>query len=155
MNKVSLRDSQDTRALNLRVLKQIATFLLKGLLGLKDAEIGFDFVNCKQMARINEQYLKHRGSTDVITFHYVDATSDSGAAVRGDIFVCVDEAVRQASAFKTTWQNEIVRYLVHGVLHLVGENDITSEQRRKMKRRENLLVGELAQKFSIRDVEKL
>ncbi len=91
----------------------------------------------------------------MITFHYVDPVQDSGSAVRGDIFICVDEAVRQANVFETTWQNELVRYLVHGVLHLVGENDVTSEQRRKMKKRENLLIAGLAQKFPLREVEKV
>ncbi len=63
MNNLSLRNSQETRALNLRLLKQITMFLLKKLLGLKNSEIRFDFVNGQEMARINEQYLKHQGST--------------------------------------------------------------------------------------------
>ena len=45
------------------------------------------------------------------------------ATLHGEIFICVDEAVLQARKFRTSWQSEIVRYLVHGVLHLLGHDD--------------------------------
>jgi rRNA maturation RNase YbeY len=56
--------------------------------------------------------------------------------MHGELFICVDEAVLQAKKFKTSWQSEIVRYLVHGVLHLLGHDDF-KPARRKMKREEN------------------
>ena len=43
--------------------------------------------------------------------------------LHGEIFICVDEAIRQARRFGTIWQSEIVRYLIHGVLHLLGFDD--------------------------------
>ena len=48
---------------------------------------------------------------------------DARRPLHGEIFICVDEAVWQARKFRTSWQSEIVRYLVHGVLHLLGHDD--------------------------------
>jgi probable rRNA maturation factor len=63
--------------------------------------------------------------------------------------VCVDEAILQAKNFKTSWQSEVVRCVVHGVLHLLGHDDLKADLRRKMKREENRLMRSLAKSFSL------
>ena len=68
-------------------------------------------------------------------------THTDAPKLHGEIFVCVDEAVLQARKFGTSWQSEIVRYIVHGVLHLLGFDDSSAGARRKMKREENRLVA--------------
>jgi rRNA maturation RNase YbeY len=73
-------------------------------------------------------------------------------SLHGELFVCVDEAVAQAKIFKTHWQSEIVRYLVHGILHLLGHDDLKTNSRRKMKREENRLLRQLAKKFSLAQI---
>ena len=72
--------------------------------------------------------------------------------MHGEFFICVDEAVSQAKNFKTNWPSEIVRYIVHGVLHLIGHDDLKQDLRRKMKRAENLLLRKLAKKFSLAQI---
>jgi probable rRNA maturation factor len=67
--------------------------------------------------------------------------------IHGELFICVDDAILQAKAFKTSWQSEVVRYIVHGVLHLLGHDDLKPALRRKMKREENRLVRLLAKRF--------
>ncbi|HYA79070.1 MAG TPA: rRNA maturation RNase YbeY, partial [Candidatus Nitrosopolaris sp.] len=69
--------------------------------------------------------------------------------LHGEIFICVDEAVRQARQYGTSWQSEIVRYLVHGVLHLLGFDDVRAGTRRKMKREENRRLRELSRRFAL------
>jgi probable rRNA maturation factor len=64
----------------------------------------------------------------------------------------VDEAVAQAKIFKTSGPSEIIRYLVHGILHLLGHDDLKTNSRRKMKRAENRLVKLLAKKFSLAQI---
>ena len=64
-------------------------------------------------------------------------------------FICVDEAVFQARKFGTSWQSETVRYVVHGVLHLLGHDDLRAAARCKMKREENRLLRELSRRFSL------
>jgi rRNA maturation RNase YbeY len=100
------------------------------------------------MAALNWKFLRHEGATDVITFDHAEKRK----CLHGELFICVDEAVLQANNFKTKWQSEIVRYIVHGVLHLIGHDDLTPELRQKMKRAENLLLRRLAKKFSLAQI---
>jgi rRNA maturation RNase YbeY len=61
----------------------------------------------------------------------------------------VDEAVSQAKPFNATWQSESIRYLVHGVLHLLGHDDRRAAARRRMKQEENRLLRQLSRRFSL------
>ena len=46
--------------------------------------------------------------------------------IHGEMFICVDEAIVQAKKFKTNWQSEVVRYIIHGILHLLGHDDLNA-----------------------------
>ncbi|HWH68363.1 MAG TPA: rRNA maturation RNase YbeY [Candidatus Sulfotelmatobacter sp.] len=142
---LTLRNRQRTRALDLRLLRRIIRALLQDLLGREHFDLGFYFVGAPEMTRVNETFLQHAGSTDVITFDYNDPAQPEHLA--GEIFVCVDEALLQARRFRTTWQSEVVRYVVHGVLHLSGYDDLQAQARRQMKRAENRLVKQLGRQF--------
>ena len=60
----------------------------------------------------------------------------------------------QAKEFKSSWQAEVVRYVVHGVLHLLGYDDLKPHLRREMKRAENRLVRRLGQRFSFAQLSR-
>ena len=162
---VTIANRQHVRKINLRPLKKIAAALLAEL-EIKKAEIGICLVAAPEMTRLNETFLKHKGSTDVITFDYRDnvgqASSlshskipkvkdrqDACPTLRGEIFICVDEAVLQARKFGTSWPSEVVRYIIHGVLHLVGFDDSSVVARRKMKREENRRLREMTRRFPL------
>jgi len=70
--------------------------------------------------------------------------------VHGDLVICLDEARRQAQVFGMTWQAEVVRYLVHGLLHLCGHDDREPDARRRMKRVEDRIVRRLAAGFAFK-----
>jgi len=105
------------------------------------------------MARINQRFLGHTGPTDVITFDYADAGLGPEVAVCGDrgscldfsgeIFNCPEVAAIQGAEFGVSWRKEVLRYLVHGFLHLSGYDDLEPSAREAMKRRENLLFQRL------------
>jgi len=132
-------------------------------LELEKAEIGIYLVGAPEMTRLNETFLKHKGSTDVIAFDYRDkgragcsrpaaklgAIGTSRPTLHGEIFVCMDEAVLQARKFGASWQSETVRYVVHGVLHLLGHDDLRDAARRKMKSEENRLLREITRRFPL------
>jgi len=107
-------------------------------------------VNTAEITSLNESFLHHKGPTDVITFDYSDAGAVSG--ILGEIFICIDQAVSQARRFRTTWQSELVRYLVHGLLHLCGYDDRTAKSRREMKAAENRLLRQLARRFDFAEL---
>ncbi len=143
--RVTVSNRQHVRPLDTRLLRQIAKTLLAELLQVERADLGIYLVAEPEMTRLNETFLRHKGSTDVITFDY----SASRHQLHGEVFVCVDEAILQARRFRTSWQSEIVRYLVHGVLHLLGHDDAHADKRRKMKREENRRLRELSRRFSL------
>jgi rRNA maturation RNase YbeY len=142
---------QRVRRVDTRWLQGCAVALLEGLLGLEEYELGVQLVGAGEMARVNEGFLGHRGSTDVITFSHAEAGEER---LHGELFISVADAVAQAEEWGTTWQAEVVRYLVHGVLHLRGYDDLEAGRRRVMKRVENRLVGRLAKRFALSKLER-
>ena len=149
---LTIQNRQRTRAIDLRQLRQIVTALLAELLEIKSAELGVTLVAAPEMIRLNETFLQHEGSTDVITFDHGEAgtrNSKFGTPIHGEIFVCVDEAILQARRFRTSWQSEVVRYVVHGILHLLGYDDHRVADFRKMKREENRLLRLVAARFAL------
>ncbi len=162
---VTIANRQRVRKINLRLLKKIANALLAEL-EIQKAEIGIFLVAAPEMTRLNETFLKHKGSTDVIAFDYRDSVGqasslshskipkvrdrqDACPTLYGEIIVCVDEAVLQAHKFGTSWQSEVVRYIIHGVLHLLGFDDLRAGARRKMKREENHRLREMTRRFPL------
>jgi len=148
---IAIANRQRTKKINARLLKQIVGELFVEL-KISEAELGIQLVGAKEMARVNWQFLQHEGSTDVITFDHGGARGVTRPALHGELFVCVDEAVLQAKKFKTSWQSEVARYVVHGVLHLLGHDDLKPDLRRKMKREENRLVRKLSKKISLAEI---
>ncbi len=159
MNELTLRNRHPRQRVDLRRLRQIAlaALLTEPPFAEEHAlhyELAVVLVGAAAMARMNGQFLNHAGSTDVITFDYgAPETAAAGAAwLRGDLFICLDDARRQAREFRTSWPAELVRYLVHGLLHLRGYDDLTGAARRVMKREENRLVRRLAHRFALSEL---
>ncbi|KAB2662364.1 MAG: rRNA maturation RNase YbeY [Verrucomicrobia bacterium] len=147
MIELSFRNLQRRKRLNTHLLHQLTHDLISRLLRLDHAVIGFQFVSSRRMAEVNWDYLQHEGPTDVITFGYEPAKKNEGA--HGDIYICVEVAESQSTEFGTSWQQELIRYLVHGILHLLGFDDQQPAQRRTMKREENRLVRHLEASWDV------
>jgi probable rRNA maturation factor len=148
--------------LNTRLLRTLTKLLLEQLLGLEEFDLAICIVRAPEMGRLNEKFLQHTGSTDVITFDYAenllpasrrqDARNPPAGGrkhVHGEIFISIDDAKSQAREFRTSWQSELARYVIHGVLHLRGFDDLRPADRRKMKREENRLLKEIARLFPL------
>ncbi len=154
---LTFRNRQRDRRLSLPFLRRVLRRVLTEQLPATTHDLCFHFVTAEEMARVNWQFLKHEGSTDVITFDYGERSAVSGqrsAGLSGEAFICVADAVKQAREFKTSWQGEVVRYAVHAVLHLRGYDDLQPAKRRVMKREENRLMRELAKRFDFQELEK-
>ena len=170
MNLV-IANRQRAKKINTRLLRQITGGLFAEL-KIAEAELGVNLVATSEMTLINETFLQHEGPTDVITFDHRDAEQasrlpadgassgkrplkqkrgrrDACPTLHGELFICVDVALAQAKEFGTSWQAEVVRYLVHGVLHLLGHDDRRASARNTMKREENRLLRALAKRFSL------
>jgi probable rRNA maturation factor len=149
MISVSKRDR--SRKLDLKLLEKITEAALAEL-KITEAELSIVLVGAKEMAAINQKYLGHEGPTDVITFDYRNPEfriQNSEWQINGELFICIEEAEKQSREFKTNWQSELVRYLVHGALHLTGHDDLQPAARKKMKLAEGRLLRKLSRGFPL------
>ena len=166
MSRTLIIKKARTVPVEVKRLRQITNTLLGELLALENFELGLHLVRAPEMARINQAFLSHEGPTDVITFDHSDLVGDdvrrlkhkkksepphvgSYAGLTGELYICHDVARTQAHEFKTTWPEELVRYVIHGMLHLQGFDDHRPADRRKMKREENRLLRVLGRRFPI------
>ena len=148
MNVLAFRNRQHSRSLNIPLLRRVTRHLLHDELGIRSHELGIHFVNNAEMARLNSRFLQHEGSTDVITFDH--GAGKSQPHLHGEIFISIPDAIKQAREFGTTWQSETVRYIIHGLLHLCGYDDLQPKKRREMKREESRLLLRMAHLFPLK-----
>lgn len=110
--------------------------------GWSDAEISVAVVDDPEIHRVNKQFLQHDYPTDVISFD----TTDSDTLLEGEIVVSVDTARRIAEENGWSGDHELLLYVVHGMLHIVGLDDKASADIEAMRRAERhymeLLVGD-------------
>ena len=109
------------------------------------AALVFIFCSDAHLLTINQQFLNHDYLTDVITFDYRDASSEP---IEGDIFISIDRVQENAALLSNTFEDELLRVMVHGLLHLVGYNDNTSELKRSMRRLEDEYLHLYANAYS-------
>ena len=100
--------------------------------GRKVGEIGYLFVDDEKILEVNREYLGHDYYTDVITFDY-----DEDDTVSGDIVISLDTVRSNAQLFGKTYEEELYRVIIHGILHLCGINDKGPGERVIMEAAEN------------------
>lgn len=112
------------------------------------AEVGIHLVGATEMAEVNWKFLQHQGSTDVITFDH----GSNPEHLHGELYISVADAILQADQFNTSWQEELGRYIIHGLLHLHGEDDLEPVARKRMKKRENQLLRQVSAQVDPNDL---
>ena len=100
--------------------------------GRKTGEIGYMFVSDEKILEVNREYLGHDYYTDIITFDY-----DEGGTINGDIVISLDTVRSNAEALGKTYDEELHRVIIHGILHLCGINDKGPGEREIMEAAEN------------------
>ena len=90
------------------------------------------------MLEINKNYLNHDYYTDIITFNYVEEN-----LISGDLFISVERVRENAGKFDVTFQQELYRVILHGILHLVGYDDKTFEDQTLMREKENFYLEKI------------
>ncbi|EFL45045.1 translation metalloprotein YbeY [Prevotella disiens FB035-09AN] len=100
--------------------------------GKKVGEIGYMFVDDEKILEVNNEYLGHDYYTDVITFDYCEENE-----LNGDIVISLDTVRTNAEKFGKTYEEELYRVIIHGILHLCGINDKGPGEREIMEENEN------------------
>lgn len=101
----------------------------------KAGDIAYIFCDDEKILEVNRQYLSHDYFTDIITFDYC-----VGKRLNGDIFISLDTIRSNAKDFGVSFDNELCRVIIHGILHLCGQDDKEPETRAEMTRKENLAL---------------
>lgn len=107
-----------------------------------DCQLDIALVDDASIARLNAQYHATPGPTDVLSFDY--------GGGQGELIISVERALHQSKRFRTTPTRELVLYVVHGVLHLHGYDDITARDRRRMRAAERKLMSRLGEHFEFK-----
>lgn len=98
----------------------------------KLGRINIIFCSDNYLLDVNMKFLQHDYYTDIITFDYCEKD-----ILSGDLFISIDSVRDNADFFGTTFENELDRVIVHGILHLIGYDDHTEEEQKIMRSKEN------------------
>lgn len=108
-------------------IKEIATIYHK-----KVGDISYIFCDDKKILEINNEYLKHNYYTDIITFDYSEEN-----IINGDIFISLDTVASNSKEYAISFEEELHRIIIHGILHLCGIEDKGEKERENMTLQEN------------------
>ena len=100
--------------------------------GKRVGEVAYVFCDDEEILKVNRQYLKHDYYTDIITFDYCE-----GDLLSGDLFISLDTVKSNAELFGKTYEDDLHRVIIHGILHLVGINDKGPGEREIMEAAED------------------
>src|ERR1035437_745173 len=100
----------------------------------KAGNINFIFCSDKFLLALNKKFLKHNTLTDIITFQYPSAKLSS------EIFISIPRVKENAKFFEVSFENELHRVMIHGILHLCGYTDKTPGKKKQMRKREDLYL---------------
>ncbi len=99
-------------------------------------EINYNFCDDEYLHKINLEYLKHDTLTDIITFD-----NTVGETIYSDIFISVERVKDNAKDFNVTFEEELKRVIIHGVLHLCGFKDKSEDEAKLMRSKEDEKIG--------------
>lgn len=122
-------------------LKAVAESEVKRL-----GSINIIFCSDNYILDVNQRYLNHDYFTDIISFDYCE-----GNVISGDLFISIDTVRDNAEFYKAdSFDNELQRVMVHGVLHLIGYDDHTPEDQALMREKENYYLDFRAKMFPVK-----
>jgi probable rRNA maturation factor len=109
--------------------------------GITDAQVSVAVVDDPTIAELHERFLNDPEPTDVLSF----VLERSPKAMEGEVVVSEDTAQRVASRYRCTAEDELMRYVIHGTLHLVGYDDTTPHKRAVMRKRERQYLSQFVE----------
>lgn len=95
-------------------------------------DLSYIFCSDDELLKINQQFLNHNTYTDIITFDYHE-----GKIINGEIHISIDRVKENAEKYKTTFEQELHRVMIHGVLHICGYKDKSKADKELMRKKED------------------
>ena len=138
---VEVLDQQKNIRIDAKQIKKITTKFLKHLKQPKDCILNLIFVSPYRIKQLNKKYFKKNRVTDVIAIEPGKFDREIFSSYLGDITICPQKAKENSKRFNTSLKNEVSLYIAHGILHLLGYDDLKEKDRKKMERKQQELMG--------------
>ncbi|MCI0493952.1 rRNA maturation RNase YbeY [candidate division KSB1 bacterium] len=132
--KIKIESILDSQKFKKRPLKQAAELVLSAE-QVAGAEITIILVDDEYIKKLNKDFLSQNDTTDVISFHLDDIQSKD--FLEGEVYANLDQIERQALDYSVSFSNELVRIVIHGILHLIGYDDQTLSDKETMTMKED------------------
>ena len=140
--KIEITNHQRIKRINLKLLKSYIKKIF-ALLNIPSKRVSFLFCDNTFIKKLNKKYFRKLIPTDVIAFPLSD-NLDPGYL--GEVVVSVQKAVETSVNFNHNWQTELILYLIHGVLHLVGYDDETKKGSKLMDKKQQVILAAILPK---------
>jgi rRNA maturation RNase YbeY len=141
---VRVRNAQHEALVRTACVARFARFAIRHL-GLRlKGTLAITFISARALQRLNKQFLGHDYPTDVLSFRYDEEST------LGEILISPRQASTYASSHGLSYEEELGRYVVHGILHWLGHEDRTTMQQRKMRALEDQLLAYSVQRLAYR-----
>ena len=125
------------------LVKKIAAYVIRHFLAPdKNYELEIYFVDRAAMIRLNKKFFNRQYATDVIAAP-IETTSRLPVVLLGEVFICVDTAKSQAREYRHSYTAEIALLVTHGILHLLGYDDLQPQNRKRMQLEERKILKAL------------
>ena len=137
MSKIAVASPQETVAVDRGLMRQVARSVLEGE-GIAEYEISLAFVDNTTIHTLNKRYLNHDEPTDVLSF---PLSEPAARKLAGELVIGAEVGLAQATERGHDVQAELALYVIHGLLHLCGYDDVEPEDAAKMRERERHYLG--------------
>lgn len=107
--------------------------------GFKEGDINYIFCDDAYLLNLNMEFLDHDTLTDIISFDYT-----LGKLISGDVYISIDRVRENAKDFNVSFENELSRVMIHGILHYCGYKDKTDRETSEMRSKENYYIPKLS-----------
>jgi probable rRNA maturation factor len=151
---VNVTHSQSIVTLDASAVEALVTCILN-YKGVQCDELSIHCVSSEDISKLHEEYFNDPSPTDCITFPIDDKEEETFYKVLGDVFICPEVALNYAQTNLMNFEEELTLYIVHGLLHLLGYNDIEEEERILMKQEEASCMNLLKKKGLILHLKSL
>ena len=131
---VVVTNAQHRIPVDLSTLTRLARCAIRRLMMRSTGTLSITLVDPRRMRAVNKRFLGHDRSTDVLSFRY------DGEPICGEILIAPSQARAYAKTHGLSYERELARYVVHGLLHWLGHEDATPAQQRTMRQREDRIL---------------